>query len=574
MKSEFVPWPDLEAMSPCGAADFSSGNPQEESVSKSKQKAGWGMTQSGDSEEDLLNFGGKTRQAAKRETGNSSGGSGNTNPQGSSNAGSAEANKHVDATARRSPTGNPLEKIWAQAGTYFTPEATRRISSEGKGMIQRNVEFMADFVGEACHSCRPVNLNTDFFTEKNEEPVLGISRMGPPQDDVSVKRAAPPLESSEDKQSPAERRRYRHENRLRGITESASVRHEEIEVSPNHHVQVNLPPTHHVSSRDPLRAPFEELEVWSKQVAELERSISELTMRSSYGGGETLQKIPDNRRMAYYAVGRHHRQSGRGGNRRCYFSGKLILGGAPFYAGSVQQGLRTLVVFCLPSAIGLPGKDKLANKQRVGSSGGVLSAVTPSRASSRASRASSNTPFDQRSGILSRSRRGRGDASVASKSMSRLSSLDDLSLSIDGDLDPNWGLDRDWLLKVLPHPTATLLKQMETSYPEQFETLPVQVRGAECWKLYVKFCFFSGLPIAEGEMHYKVEDKLANEVYGEEIVLSHEVMEAVNGESAEILTLPNRKAFRYLRKHYTQQCSKLDDRVFKRESWVREAPEI
>ena len=101
-------------------------------------------------------------------------------------------------------------------------------------------------------------------------------------------------------------------------------------------------------SKTNKKAPLELLEVRSEDAYELERSISELTMRSSYGGGESLANIPDNRRMAYYAVGKNHRQSGRGGNRRCYFSGKLILGGAPFYAGAVQQGLRTLVVFCLP----------------------------------------------------------------------------------------------------------------------------------------------------------------------------------------------------------------------------------
>jgi hypothetical protein len=38
------------------------------------------------------------------------------------------------------------------------------------------------------------------------------------------------------------------------------------------------------------------------------------------------------------------------------------LGGAPFYAGSFQQGLRTLVVFCLPSALGLPESDAKANE--------------------------------------------------------------------------------------------------------------------------------------------------------------------------------------------------------------------
>ena len=158
--------------------------------------------------------------------------------------------------------------------------------------------------------------------------------------------------------------------------------------------------------------------------------------------------------------------------------------------------------------------------------------------------------------------------------MSRLSSLDDLSLSVEGDLDPNWSLDRDMLLKILPPASPDLLKAMSTLYPEQFETLPVQVRDSKQWKLYVKFCFFSGLPISDGEMHYKVRDDIAEQVYGEEIVLSHDVMEASTGASAEILTLPNRTVMRYLRKHYAQQCSKLDDRVFQRASWERVAPEV
>jgi hypothetical protein len=338
-------------------------------------------------------------------------------------------------------------------------------------------------------------------------------------------------------------------------------------------------------------APFELLEVTSAEAVELERSISELTMRSSYGGVEHLQRLPDNRRMAYYAVGKHHRQSGRGGNRRCYFSGKLILGGAPFYAGTVQQGLRTLVVFCLPSAVGLPDKDtmeslkreqkkrqipvpaNLAVQKQSGSLQGGASYVMRDPSLSTKSlekRASKGSSKRRQSGLS-----GDGTASIASKSISRLSSLDDLSLSIEGDLDPNWGLDRDLLVQVLPEADGALLTEMSNLYPEQFATLPVQVRAAARWNLYVKFCFFSGLPIAEGEMHYKVKDDIADQVYGEELDFSHDVMEAVNGEqSAEILQLPNQKVFRYLRKHYAQQCSKLDDRVFRRTAWERVAPEI
>jgi hypothetical protein len=430
--------------------------------------------------------------------------------------------------------------------------------------------------------------------------------------------------------SPAARRRARHVHRL-VQREQLLTKYDEIEVATDFQHQQDqirvvspptdvltelrqaLPPTLYQlqqqqsqSQTDSITpnktAPLQLLEVEHEQAAELERSISELTMRSSYGEQAVASRIPDNRRMAYYAVGKHHRNSGRGGNRRCYFTGKLILGGAPFYAGSVQQGLRTLVVFCLPSALGLPKvtsqRDLNArpNANPSNSSRASVSSRSPlrrvaSRELSRASNRSLSMASHQSSLIRSKKSNNNGNntvrggasdhhgsSSVASKSaaMSRMSSLDDLSLSIDGDLDPNWGLDRDYLLKVLPEPDTILLKSMAKLYPEQFETLPVQVRDATKWKLYVKFCFFSGLPIAQGEMHYKVRDDIAESSYGEEIVLSHDVMEAVNGESAEILSLPNLKAFRYLRKHYAQQCSKLEggDRVFLRTSWERVLAEV
>ena len=86
-----------------------------------------------------------------------------------------------------------------------------------------------------------------------------------------------------------------------------------------------------------------------------ERSVSELTMRSTGYNFEKNKYSSDSRRMAYYAVGRANgdQKKGRGGNQRCYFTGVAIPYGTPFYAGSVQQGPRTLVVFCLPSALGL-----------------------------------------------------------------------------------------------------------------------------------------------------------------------------------------------------------------------------
>jgi hypothetical protein len=296
---------------------------------------------------------------------------------------------------------------------------------------------------------------------------------------------------------------------------------------------------------------------------DISRSISELTMRSSYG--DVSGRMAESRRMAYYAVGKHHKNSGRGGNRRCYFTGKLILGGAPFYAGSVQQGLRTLVVFCLPSAIGLPkdGTDHLFRKQH--------SDLT--KRSNASSQGVIPLPREYMLQGASALKHVTTRGSSRSTSISKTTSTDDMSF-LEEELDPNWDLDRDYLLQVLPEPSNDLLDEMNVRYPDQFETLPVQVRSPHCWRLFVKFCFFSGLPIAEGELHYKVKDEIAMDVYGEEIILSHEVMEAVNGESAEILRLPNLKTFKYLRKHYTQQSGKLTDVVFQRTSWELVRPEI
>jgi len=215
--------------------------------------------------------------------------------------------------------------------------------------------------------------------------------------------------------------------------------------------------------------PFRELSVPS----EIEHSVSELTMRS-HGAFERHKYTSDSRRMAYYAVGRTtsmndelgSRKSSSGGNRRCYFTGHSILYGMPFYAGSVQQGPRTLVVFCLPSALGLGG-----------------------------------------SGVTKENKNGtRPIAKFSSKA------------------------ERDQYLESLPDPDQKLLQEMSKRYPEPFDTLPVQVRSPHCWRLFVKFCFFSGLPIAEGEMHYRVKSTIrvmasSQQQQQEEIALSHEVME-------------------------------------------------
>jgi hypothetical protein len=444
-----------------------------------------------------------------------------------------------------------------------------------------------DLFDAMCSPCKPKNLDEEFSHQYEDEPPLGISRLSPPDTCITTIRSFQSSRktfggishvderSATTVETPADRRRNRHRKRqmeasnsvnvadgVAGPPRDSSTTQEAYEVTPEQVVLVQKDSNHMTVESNNRPLPVESLELNKQTAVELERCISELTMRSSYG--EATAKIAENRRMAYYAVGRHHRQSGRGGNRRCYFTGKLILGGAPFYAGSVQQGLRTLVVFCLPSAVGLP-----LDMQRNTSPftrmplGSISSHRRPSLSSrSNASAAHSRgNPRSTTGSLLSRK----------GSKLSRLSSVDDTS--VEEELDPNWELDKEYLLSVLPEPTQELLDEMAERYPAQFETLPVQVRSPHCWKLYVKFCFFSGLPIAEGEMHYKVRDSLANQ-YGEEIILSHEVMEAVNGDSAEILRLPNLKTFRYLRKHYHQQAAKLPDSCFQRQAWEMVRPEV
>ncbi len=430
---------------------------------------------------------------------------------------------------------------------------------------------LMELVDDACSPCRPRNLTQP---EKCEEPSLGISPMVPPcsssvSNSVSVSAVnsmhslpASSNESVRTTETAVDRRRQRHARRQQRSSNSVippPMPHEDFEATQTQ--VLSVPPEaqtvgNSAAGTDTVKtraAPLDTFTVDRTNVVELERSISELTMRSSYG--VATAKLSENRRMAYYAVGKHHRQSGRGGNRRCYFTGKLILSGAPFYAGSVQQGLRTLVVFCLPSSLGLPkgsGPAKDAASILMSLEGGSVSRMSagPSKRS-----------------ILSR---GKGSVMTSSK----MSYMDEMSLSVGEELDPNWGLDKDYLLRVLPDPNKSLMDDMARRFPDQFETLPVQVRAPECWRLYVKFCFFSGLPIAEGELHYKVVDEVAD-VFGEEVILSHDVMEAVNGaDSAEILRLPNIKTFRYLRKHYNQQSAKLPEEVFQRKAWEMMRPEV
>ena len=482
--------------------------------------------------------------------------------------------KSSDSSPKESPppTDSPLKSKKWTAWPHCHQDTTVESDTDAPK------KSLMDYVDEVCTPFHPKNLARSTLDRLEREPALGICRMEPPvspvpngsgsfqtASNVPGSSSTGPL-TSVSTETAADRRRQRYLERQQrsgaSITRTLSP-HEDFEVTSTQVIAVPPKQEEHTSNNGedcnaPKKAaPLDNLTLDKQTAVELERSISELTMRSSYG--VATAKLSENRRMAYYAVGKHHRQSGRGGNRRCYFTGKLILSDAPFYAGSVQQGLRTLVVFCLPSSLGLPKGREAA---REGSS--VPASVEG--ASLAASRMSS--PSKSTRSILSSRKNSKMTPS------SKMSYMDEMSLSVGEELDPNWGLDKEYLLGVLPDPNQELLDEMACRFPEQFETLPVQVRNPLCWRLYVKFCFFSGLPIAEGELHYQVRDEVADN-FGEEVILSHEVMEAVNGlDSAEILRLPNLKTFRYLRKHYSQQSAKLPDEVFQRKSWEMVRPEV
>jgi hypothetical protein len=552
----------------------------------------------------------------------------NHNHNSNSNSNTSRFDNSRNTTQTTEGISNVNRSIHESSAASSTPVHDKKKKNTNEA-VSNKVEDWTDLFSNACGAASPCSAHDleELFgrqrrnnsTSKHAETGLGIAplKLDYDEDEDDILRNRPrnntlvngrqlssqqePPQRTLSEDSPLERRRQRaavrhqkYEDAARSVTESrlsddlSSKRqvqpaHEDFEVTSERRVLVTQPPSPErmVLQYPPLPEaplPLETLLVKEDEAAALERSISELTMRSSYQGEVTRANgrpaAPDQRRMAYYAVGRHHRlNSGprSGGNRRCYFTGKLIFGGAPFYAGIVQQGLRTLVVFCLPSALGMP--HNLPAYQASG--------ATPKRRPSLT--ATAGTGASTRSGgLLHRSRRTLSSAASASiafsRSPSKLSStinLDDMSLSIEGDIDPNWNLDKDFLLSILPEPSDQVLAEMNQRYPEQFETLPVQVRHASCWRLFVKFCFFSGLPIAEGELHYQVRPSLALEMYGEDIVLSHDVMEAVNGaSSAEILKLPNRKTFRYLKKHYPQQSQKLPEIVFDRTSWEQVKPEV
>jgi hypothetical protein len=516
---------------------------------------------------------------SKPTTGNNS----NNNSQGTeSTKSSHESTPPTGEEGPVEPMGtmqSTLGRVWDNL--QCLEDTTTKCPEDGEN--ENNAMGLLESV---CSPCKPKNL-VDTFSINCEDTPLGIARLAPPNNCIEPSTNRNSHDRCDDKstitvETAADRRRQRYKRRQLGNPRATSNSRaggedaspqEAYEVTPD---QVMVVQKEHTNSSQVTQRslPLKSLELNCQKAVELERCISELTMRSSYG--EATAKIAESRRMAYYAVGRHHRQSGRGGNRRCYFTGKLILGGAPFYAGSVQQGLRTLVVFCLPSAVGLP-KDVQGNGSS-SSRSPTIASLGSGRRSSLSNRHDGNASVTHSLGVNGNSRSITGASLLSRKNSrgSRLSSMDDatsLGCSVEEELDPNWELDREYLLRVLPEPKQELLDEMAIRYPTQFETLPVQVRSPPCWNLYVKFCFFSGLPIAEGEMHYKVRESIADR-YGEEINLSHEVMEAVNGDSAEILRLPNLKTFRYLRKHYHQQSAKLPDTCFQRQSWELVRPEV
>ena len=532
---------------------------------------------------------------------NSNSNSQDTESTKSSHESSPRTHENIDSR-RDSSKNEPIESIQTSLGRVWntiqcledtTTNESTFPAQEGKGIV--NKQKMVDLIESVCSPCKPKSID-DSLTVNCEDAPLGIARLAPPNvcvqpNCVSQGPTLTDNEISDEKskstiETAADRRRQRHKRRQLGTPKSNgdSNGNGVIDEDEEEAFAYEVTPDQVMLVRKELKnsstlvqrpIPLKSLELNSQKAVELERCISELTMRSSYG--EATAKIAENRRMAYYAVGKHHRQSGRGGNRRCYFTGKLILGGAPFYAGSVQQGLRTLVVFCLPSAVGLPRELQgtiSSSSSRATTIGGLGSV----RRSVISNRHDGNASIAQSLGMSGNPRSLAGASLLSRKGsrISRLSSIDDatsLGCSVEEELDPNWELDREYLLRVLPEPKQDLLDEMAIRYPAQFDTLPVQVREQSCWNLYVKFCFFSGLPIAEGEMHYKVRDNIAGR-YGEEINLSHDVMEAVNGDSAEILRLPNLKTFRYLRRHYHQQSAKLPDNCFQRQAWEMVRPEV
>eukprot|EP00592_Proboscia_alata_P006623 CAMPEP_0194361260 /NCGR_PEP_ID=MMETSP0174-20130528/8833_1 /TAXON_ID=216777 /ORGANISM="Proboscia alata, Strain PI-D3" /LENGTH=515 /DNA_ID=CAMNT_0039133371 /DNA_START=207 /DNA_END=1754 /DNA_ORIENTATION=+ len=332
---------------------------------------------------------------------------------------------------------------------------------------------------------------------------------------------------------------------------------------------------------------------------ELENSVSELTMRSHPRHLYTVDKeiLDKGRRMAYYAVGNHsspnpvspegkdERNTEQGSrlsqsnknsmltNRRCYFTGRPVgqPSGMPFYAGTVQQGLRTLVIFYNHSHGTLDDTD-----DGICDNSDVLEEEEMFDGLSRSARNLLQEAMDQRNNN-SRTMKASNDHT------------DEPPLLIRKELSES---QREKLLHTLPPPNQKLLNQIERRYTQQFHQLPMDMQNADSWKLYSCFCFFSGLPIADGELHYRLkqrcflslppaasgscnyEHNLEDE--NDEVLLSHDVFETAAGkESAQILRLPNTKTFQYLKRHYAQQSCQLEEKVvFDRKNWEVVLPEF
>ena len=334
-------------------------------------------------------------------------------------------------------------------------------------------------------------------------------------------------------------------------------------------------------------------------------------------------------------------------NRKCYFTGKMIFSGMPFFAGTLRQGYKTLVVFCLPEAIGLPQitqQKSLSTAPTASTSLNTsfssshpnntvmkkhtnrqdqLNYSAISESSSNATTAGSNAhggrgyhdnnnPKYQKtypnsslrhhhstlSGITS----SNGCYSVSHDYSSANDYLSSSSYSGDDDNDYNkenpdvnnistcstnrgktYPIGRyDDLLEQLPNPSNKLLQSLNETHADAYKTLPSSIQNnVESWQIYNKFCYFSGLPICPGDLHYKYsmrKTKKKNYNIGSDsgILLSHEVMEVVLGkDSADLVRLPNTAVFDYLKMNYKHQFCKLgEELIFERYAWQIVLPEI
>jgi len=304
----------------------------------------------------------------------------------------------------------------------------------------------------------------------------------------------------------------------------------------------------------PVAVPLNSLVV--ADIRDLE-SVSELTMRSHSAMYYNHATVGEDRRMAYYAISNGRTSGTQHGNRRCYFSGRVIRSSLPFYAGSVQQGLKTLVVFCLPESIGIRIKKNndeltITEEHDFGKQSSELLNDAQKSDSSKKNRSWQSNSH------------GSGNSSNTSVENSTFFSESIYDLQ---------GIDPHQLYNSLPQCSDAMLNEMKNLYREKYETLPAQVRTSHCWRLYMKFCFFSGLPIGEDEEHYRIKDDFND--YGEDINLSHDVLVVANGEaSAALIRKPNTTTFRYIQKHYSQQCSKLHKNMFDRRCWESVLAEV